>query len=242
MADSRLFLDGMFSNNCNSPSRVTINMVGGSLNLTGLMTGDPSFSAGTKWGTILNDLSNLAEFSSLIGSANVWSWIGASTMCWKGTNPLGVSFEFYLINYSPSQDLKTPLKQLVKLASLEKSDATLSEAQVKVHGGYAPDILSGNNSFFNKDLKASDLAALGKVEGLSDIGKKVEGSTGTLQIQFGNKLLIKNLLLAKIDVTASNIEVANLDGTNQKPLFYRVQAQFTGVRPLVSTDVDSMFL
>lgn len=234
----------MFGNNCNSPSRVNITMSGGSLNLTGLMTGDPSFSAGTKWGTILNDLSNLAEFSSLIGSSNVWSWIGASTMCWKGTNPLGVSIEFYLIHYSPSQDLKTPLKQLVRLASLERSDANVSDLQVKVHGGYTPDIFTSNNSFFNKDLKASSISDITDNKKLGQIGESAVNSSlkGTLQVQFGNKLVIKNLLLAKIDVTASNIEVANLDGTNQKPLFYRVQAQFTGARPFVSTDVDSMFL
>lgn len=240
---SNLFLDGMFSNNCNSPSRVTITMPGGALNLTGLMTGDPSFSAGTKWGTILNDLSNLAEFSSLIGSSNIWSWIGASTMCWKGTNPLGVSIEFYLIHYSPKQDLKTPLKQLVKLASLERSDANVSDLQVKVHGGYAPDIFASNNDFFS-NLKISDIDALKGSSNLDKVGKGMvnDSAKGTLQVQFGNKLVIKNLLLAKIDVTASNIEVANLDGTNQKPLFYRVQAQFTGARPFVSTDVDSMFL
>lgn len=251
LANSKLFLDGLFGNNCNSPSMVRITMPNTSkanpdlatINLTGLMTGDPSFSAGNKWGTILQDLSNLAEFSSIIGSESMWSWIGASTMCWKGTNPLGVGFDFYLINYAPnmSPNLEDSLKKLVKFAALERSDKIISAAQVTAHGGYQADILSDNNTFFNKDLKASDIAGLNELSRLSNLGKQSGHNPGALQVQFGNKLIIRNLLLSKIDVTASNIEVANLDGSNRKPLFYRVQTQFTGVRPLLTGDVDYMF-
>jgi hypothetical protein len=234
------YLTGMFSNN-NSPSRVVITMPDKST-LTGLMNGDPSFSAGNKWGTVINDLSNLADFSSIIGSSDVWSWIGASTMCWKGTNPLGVSFEFYLINETPSLDLKTPLKALVKLAALSRSDGAVTALQVKVHGGYAPEVLANNTSFFtSKNLDIKNLSDFKGKNGLDVLGKTVGSMAGTVQVQFGNKLAIRNLLLSKVDVTASDIEVANANGTNQKPLYYRVSVQFTGVRPLLSGDVDHMF-
>ena len=72
-------------------------------------------------------------------------------------------------------------------------------------------------------------------------GDITKSAIGAIQLWFGHKSKIKNLLLSKISVTESNIEVADQDGGNIKPLYYRVSAQFTGVRPLITTDVDEMF-
>lgn len=244
---ANLFLDGMFDSNSASPSRIKITMPNpgdttdlSSIQLVGLMIGDPSFSAGNKWGTIINDLSNLADFSSLMGSADMWSWIGASTMCWKGTSPLSLGAEFYLINYSKDQNLEKQLKVLIKFAALHKTGSD-SLAKVTVHGGYAADILTNNKSFFNSEI--TDLDKL-KSSNLSSVDSSLFSNgqaKGSLQVQFGNKLVLRNLLLSKINVTASDIEVASQDGSNVKPLYYRVSTQFTGVRPLLTTDVDYMF-
>jgi hypothetical protein len=111
-----------------------------------------------------------------------------------------------------------------------------------VHGGYAADILEGNDSFWSTDI--SDIKSLTSNETLKgDIGlyDASGNAKSSIRVQFGNKSKISNLLVSKIDVTESTVEVANQDGTNRKPLYYRVNVQFTGVRPLLSTDLDNMF-
>ena len=72
---AKLFLDGIFTDSSDSPSSVTITMPTDSkkINLTGLMQGDVSFSAQNNWGTIVNDISNLADLASLSGSNNMFS-------------------------------------------------------------------------------------------------------------------------------------------------------------------------
>ena len=83
------------------------------------------------------------------------------------------------------------------------------------------------------------------LNGPESIDKKLYDSNGnalgSLTLRFGHKSTIRNVLLSKIDVTESNVEVIDQAGGNIKPLYYRVSAQFTGVRPLLSTDVDHMF-
>jgi hypothetical protein len=180
----------------------------------------------------------------LLGSANQFSWISASTMCWKGTNPLGIGVDFYLINYSSSKSaqLKKTLKNFVKLAAVEKDTTGTSNFRVQVHGGYAPDILKGNKEFWSsasdiKKLKTDQLDTM--VGGIFDEGGN--NAKGSITIRFGHKSTIRNLLLSKVNVTESTIEVAGQDGSNPQPLYYRVSAQFTGVQPLVTSDVDYMF-
>lgn len=216
------------------------------VDLKGLMIGDPTFSMGNKWGTIINDLSNLQDFASLVGSDSMFTWINASTMCWKGTNPLSMAIEFYLINYTNNLGLEVQLRNLSKLASLMKDPkaAGNSFAKAMVHGGYAADVLESNASFWTNEI--GDIKAMKSSSDFGeDFSSKLYDSSGnaksSIRVQFGNKSKISNLLVSKIDITESTVEVANQNGTNRKPLYYRVSVQFTGVRPLLSTDLDNMF-
>lgn len=248
---STLFLDGIFTDGSESPSSVKITMPNRSsksnvpaINLVGLMQGDVSFSAQNSWGTIVNDISNLADLASLSGSNNMFSWIGASTMCWKGTSPLSIGIEFFLINYKKGLQLEEQLKTLVKLAALDENvNATANSGSytAQVHGGYAPDLFSDNTSLF---------FSLGEIKSSNDLKSPIDNSklynsngqaVGALQLEFGKKSKINNLLLSKINVTESIVEVADQSGGSRKPLFYKVNAQFTGVRPLLTVDVDNMF-
>ena len=255
---TKLFLDGIFDESNVSPSSVIITMpnpskkeIGGSVELTGLMVGDPSWGAANSWGTVINDVSNLTDISSLLGSESMFSWINASTMCWKGTSPLSIGIEFYLINYKQDQrgsngrTLEENLRSFVKLASLYKDpDATGgSNFKVLVHGGYAADVLSGNDKAYFDGVKvARDLSN----KNASKLNESLYGSStsaqGSVQLQFGHKSKISNLLLSKVNVTESTVEVADRSGGNIKPLYYRVSAQFTGVKPLLTVDVDRMFV
>lgn len=249
---TKLFLDGIFTDGSESPSSVRITMPNRSsktnvpaINLVGLMQGDVSFSAQNNWGTIVNDISNLADLASLSGSNNMFSWIGASTMCWKGTSPLSIGIEFFLINYKKGLQLEEQLKTLVKMAALDQNtDATANSGSytAHVHGGYAPDLFSDNTSLFWSlgEIKSSKELTANPVDN-SKLYNSEGNAVGALQLEFGKKSKINNLLLSKINVTESIIEVSDQSGGSRKPLYYRVTAQFTGVRPLLTVDVDNMF-
>lgn len=246
---AKLFLDGIFDGASASPSSVRITMpnYGGDgavprINLVGLMTGDVSFTAQNSWGTVINDLSNLQDLASLAGESNMFSWISASTMCWKGTSPLSIGIEFFLINYRAGLDLENKLKTLVKLAALAQ-DSSNSDYKTQVHGGYAPKLMKGNNDWFTigEIVSAENLKDTVDNQGTYDTGNIEGNAKSALQLEFGHKSRIRNLLLSKIDVTESLVEVSDINGGNIKPLYYRVSAQFTGVRPLITKDVDDMF-
>lgn len=254
---SKLFLDGIFrpkEEGNDSPSAVHITIPNQSnkvsymdqvTHLTGLMIGDPTWGAANNWGPIINDISNLTDLASLVGSESMFSWISASTMCWKGTAPLNLGIEFYLINYAKHIGLEEKLRSFIKLASLYKDpDATVGENfKVLVHGGYQADVLSGNKKLFDS---MKDVESLKKRNGLNDVTKDLYGGNadaqGAVQVQFGHKSKISNLLLSKVSVTESTIEVADQSGSNIRPLYYRVSAQFVGVKPLLTVDVDRMFV
>ena len=248
-----LFLEHIFEIGSDSPSSVTITVPNKSAKLArgddanpqlvGLMVGDPTFTAQNRWGTVIEDVSNLQDLTSLVGGESMFSWINASTMCWKGTAPLGIGIEFYLINYKKDLGLERNLRSFVKLASLYGDpDATAGQNyKVLVHAGYAADVLSGNKKYFTS---AKDLGGLQNLSGdLKEVGGifSSQYAQGAVELKFGHKMKIRNLLLTKINVTESTVEVADQNGGNRKPLYYRVNAQFTGARPLLTKDVDYMF-
>lgn len=197
--------------------------------LKGLLTSETTISTGVKWGPILNDVTNLQDLASLLGQQSMWTWIGASTMCWKGTNPIKTSIDFYLINYRPNLGIEDTLRKLNHFTSLEQDGA----ATVYVHGGYGPEVLTTNNSLFNNKV-SSALDLVGN-EDFAMIGMST--SPGTLMIKLGNKFLLTKMLINNLDITPSIVEVP--DG---KPLYYRVSMSLIGAQPLLSTDVDKMYV
>ena len=52
---------------------------------------------------------------------------------------------------------------------------------------------------------------------------------------------LRNMLIQRLNVTPSIVEVATKTGSNPKPLYYRVSISLIGSRPFLSTDVDKMF-
>ena len=246
---AKLFLDGIFEDASASPSSVKITVPNYNaeskvpkINLVGLMTGDVTFNAQNTWGTVINDLSNLQDLASLAGESSMFSWISASTMCWKGTSPLSLNIEFFLINYKRGLNLESQLKTLVKMASLSQ-DPGNSDFKAMVHGGYAPKIAAGNSDWWTigKVTSINGLKNTIENEGTYDNGQITGNAKGALRLTFGHKSTISNLLLSKINVTESIVEVADSGGDSIKPLYYKVGCQFTGVRPLITSDVEEMF-
>lgn len=245
---ANLFLDGIYDNNNSSPNSIQIFFPtsSGGMSMRGLIVGEFTFSAQNKWGPIISDLTNLQDFSSMMGSASMFSWIGASTMCWKGTNPLSIAVDMYFINYKKGLKLEEKLKQFIKLASLDTDpNASLfKDVKVLIHGGYAADLLASNQNYFDgsKSIgKTSDFGAFWNIRDSDPLIDAEGNAQGSVSFTVGNKITIRNLLLSKIDVTPSLVQVASSDGSNALPLYYKVNAAFTGVRPLLTTDVDYMF-
>ena len=246
-----LFLDGIFTEENRAPSAVSIkypvvDQEGKAMGrhvLTGLLVNEPTVSSSNRWGPILNDITNIQDVASLLGSENMWSWIGASVMCWKGTDPIKTSIDFYLINYKRGLNFQAKLKELNFLTSLRDIGKRVA---VSVHGGYAPPVLEDNQAMFNngivKDSEGNKqegwLASALKPFDLSgnDEAQKTLDQ-GTVQILFGKKMQLVNMLVQRLDVTPSIVEVPT-----GEPLYYRVSMSLTGARPLLSTDIDIMYL
>lgn len=198
--------------------------------LMGLLTSEPTLSTSVKWGPILNDVTNLQDVASLLGSQSMWTWIGASTMCWKGTDPIKTSIEFYLINYRPNLGIEDSLRKLNYFTSLEKDGM----ATVYVHGGYGAQVLETNSKLFNNHL--SSVRDISGNQSLGEIGMNGLDQKGTLMIKLGNKILLTKMLISRLDVTPSLVEVPD-----KKPLYYKVSMSLIGTQPLLSTDVDNMY-
>jgi hypothetical protein len=241
-----LFLDGIFDESRVSPSSVNIKfpvrMTGTREYLTGLLISEPTISSQNKWGPILSDITNIQDVASLLGSEHMWSWIGASVMCWKGTDPVKTTVEFYLINYKKNLRIEEKLKDLNYLTSLYDEGKNIS---VGVHGGYKARVLETNRTHFNNGLpkregKMTSREYLERALGDYKLTRGDESwqnmEEGTIAIQFGNKMVLRNMLIGRLNVTPSIVEVP--DG---KPLYYRVSMDLTGSRPLLSTDVDDMY-
>lgn len=246
-----LFLDGIFNSDTTGklpPSAIKVFFPvlsqGAKRNyesIQGLLTNDVTLSSQIKWGTILNDVSSLQAVASLLGSSRMWTWIGASTMCWYGTEPIKTNFEFYLINYKRGMKLESKLTNLNTLTSLYRA----GNASVYVHGGYAPQVLVTNNQYFNNgspsrgedEPNPSFLdRVLGGIEtGFGSLGQ-ADLSEGTISVLIGNKIKLSQMLISRLDVTPSTVEV--VDGL---PLYYRVSMSLTGTKPLLSTQVENMY-
>lgn len=239
-----LFLDGIFEVGL-SPNCVRFEYPRpdqSSSSLTGLLVSEPTLSSANKWGPILSDVSNLQDIASLLGSSNVWSWIGASVMCWKGTDSLKTNVEFYLINYKRNLGLEQKLKELNYLTSLFQD----GEIAVKVHGGYQPQVLADNPSQFQNPPGGDKKGVSQDAE--EEYGRNLKDyatywkdnrdnvDRGTVTVSFGNKITISRMLVSRLDVTPSIVEVP--DG---KPLYYRVSVGLIGAKPLLSTEVDKMY-
>ena len=217
------------------PSVVDMQIPGYSGMLRGLLTSDTTISLKNTFGAALPDVETLQAAAQLVNWSSVPAWIGASTQVWRGTDAVRFPLEFYLINYKPGLKLEEGLKQLAKLATMMRGEeGPLSSVFAKVHGGYTPDVLANNNQQFlpNKlDPKKDELRT-------TEDGTK---RSGVIEIRIGTNFTLGNLILTKIDISRSNVEVRSPKSGTPKPLYYRVQCQLQTCRAALETDVDSMF-
>lgn len=196
--------------------------VGSTTTLTGLLTESPSISLQNSWGSLFPDISTLSDFSQLVGSQNIISWLAASQAGWKGTDPLAIGIEFYMISYKKGINIKLEVAKLMKMATLYSEDGLVGLATVQVHGGYSNNYTVNNNQFFSDVSAAQNSLNAEKV--------------GLIKMEIGDQLRLNTLLLSDIQVTPSTVQV-----DSGVPLYIKVVANFRTYRTLLTTDIDYMY-
>lgn len=230
---------------------------------------DPVIKLGNKWESLIPDLGSINEFTQLAGIGQS-SWISTSKMSWKGTDPITVNLNFYLITYLKEQvDGKTskrgvdPIsKQATYFARLAAitSDANggILGTRVNVHGGYKPNYFQDNNNNFLNNSNIATLKA-GNYSTLSDD----DNDTHTCHIVInGNgkpSVVLRNMLLESLDMTPSTVRAGYWDinysarentgkissvGSFQEssePLYIKVNAGFRLAQVATTEVVEQLF-
>lgn len=247
--------------------RITLPPGAGSRTIYGILASDINVSVNTTYGSILPDTSTFADIGFMLGAENITSWVGASALAWKGTDPVRFGAEMYLVNYAPGLGYEEDLKALTKMCTLgipRTSNEVTKNFQVRVHGGYAGDPFASNKDYHTGNTGRSSIwgsiqdawkatgtdgepldisgrwnALVQKV----DADKGIIGTDiqGTITVKIGNNFTLQNLLLTRVDVTPSLVEVKGAGDYSPKPLYYRVQMSFTTCRAALEEDVNGMF-
>lgn len=197
----------------------------GYANVIGFLSEDPVIKMGNKWEPLISDLNTINEFTQLANLGQS-SWISTSKMAWKGTDPITVNLNFYLITYLKSQvDGRTvnhvaPVSQqatyFAKLASITPDDGGgFLGIGVNVHGGYKPNYFEANNVVVN-NFNLSTLKGLDQSQGLTDTTfSGGDDGSHTCHIVINgngrNSVVLKNMLLESLDMTPSTVRAGYWD-------------------------------
>ncbi len=241
---------------------------GGWVEIVGFLAEHPSIRMGNKWDSLISDLGTINEFTQL-AQWGASSWISTSKMAWKGTDPIMVTLDFYLLTYLKSQvdgtgnDGAAPISKqaqyLAQLAAIsEDPDASgaLAGLKVQVHGGYKPNYFEDNQGVFNH----GNLGALlnSSERNSSNSYREIDDSKGTCSIVINgngmNTIILENMLLENLEMTPSTVRAGYWQGITNKgisqqavfrgsaePLYIKVNAGFKLARAATVQDVARMF-
>lgn len=230
-------------------------------NVIGFLSEDPSIKMGNKWDSLVPDLGSINEFMQ-IAQKDAASWISTSKMAWKGTEPIKIDLNFYLITYLKSQvDGRTvgnvmPISKqaecFAKLVAVDQSDnatGAFKDLRINVHGGYKPNYFADNNEVINNNVVLSK-----KDDENKNIRLVEEETTGTCHIVINgngmNTVVLRNMLLESLDMTPSTVRAGYWNGDldssasfrgSSEPLYIKVNASFRLARVATVQDVTKMF-
>lgn len=237
---------------------------GGYKEVIGFLSEDPVIKMGNKWESLVPDLGAINEFMQ-IANKGAASWISTSKMAWKGTEPITVTLNFYLITYLKSQvDGQTvghvmPVSKqaecfakLVAISQDENATGFFKDIKINVHGGYKPNYFESNDHIINNTL--SD--AMKNKNGTSVIN--ADDGSGTCHIVINgngmNSVVLRNMLLESLDMTPSTVRAGYWNGISTKglsqtasfkgsgePLYIKVNASFKLARVATVEDVKGLF-
>lgn len=193
--------------------------------IKGILQDDPQIQMGNHWSPIsefTTALDPLQDLQQIVQTDSISNYVSASGMAWKGTSHIKVHCTFYLISFNSTSNIRQQASLLSKLCTLQVDGNT----SIKVHGGYKLNVLSGN-----KTLGKASYNDLQDITNSKDIS-----GTVTLYINSNAHTKITGLLTHSIQVQPSTVSVAN-----GQPLYYMVSMSFTGYRPPITTDMESIY-
>ena len=229
----------------------------------GFLSEDPVIKMGNKWESLIPDLGAINDFMQ-IANKGAASWISTSKMAWKGTDPISVTLNFYLITYLKSQvDGQTvnhvmPVSKqaecfakLVAISPNDSADGFFKDIKINVHGGYKPNYFESNNNVVNNSTGFGNREDRGTYHASDD-------GTGTCHIVINgngmNSVVLRNMLLESLDMTPSTVRAGYWNGITNKgisqtatfkgsgePLYIKVNASFKLARVATVNDVIGLF-
>ena len=190
--------------------------------IRGILIDDPQIHFQNNFSTLseLHEaLSTAQDTQQVFGANNLLNYIPASAMTWQGTPPITLHMQFYLISFNANSNIMQQARWLTELCTLKVTDETSS----RIHGGYRYHFFDGSK-FINNQTKTYNVQTAG-------------GVPGTCTVKINNERTVINGLL----LLSAQCQPSTVVCRNDEPLYYIVSVRFTGYRPPVTSDLDSIF-
>lgn len=227
---------------------------------------DPVINMKNNWESVIPDATALSDFTQLAG-IGATSWISTSKASWKGTDPVTVTLNFYLLTYRMSQlrgDSKNPqdmpvTQQAARFAQLlaispktnSVSSGKLSDFGINVHGGYRANYFEANEDFSgNKSNQASENAYRTLY---GNLDADLDNYDGTIQFVINGgghtTAVFTKMLLADATFTPSPVRCGywttgtgeRVFHTSKEPLYIKVSATFRLMHAATVKDAVRIF-
>lgn len=199
--------------------------------ISGFLVGDTTLKLSNKWQAILPSIDAITLASQIIDSSqDALAWLRSSQSAWMGSEPLRLTIPFYLFSNNANSEITKQVNYFQSLMSPYQVGG--SEFTVKIHGGYKPQVFTGEWSTEN-GASIQNAGSSSQVSVSSDL---TSGGQGTITITVGNQFKLTNMLLE--DLTWDNSAVQVADGN---PLYIKVTASFKSFRVLFSQEIIKMF-
>lgn len=228
---------------------------GGAVTIDGFLIEDPSISLKNNFESIIPDLQGVNDFMQL-ANIDTTSWLSTSKMAWKGTDPMTVTFNFYLLTWSKDQltGAKMPISKEASyfarlLAVSPGGTSGLSETLgVTVHGGYRPDYFQRNNEF-----KIPSTVTAEKFQEVDFYHADTNGTCTIVVNGGGNRTLtFTKMLLTDATFTPSTVRAGYWSGDinkgnpntfikSKEPLYIRISASFKLMHATTVEDATRLF-
>lgn len=239
-------------------------------NVIGFLSEDPVIKMGNKWESLIPDLGTINEFMQ-IANQGAASWVSTSKMAWKGTDPITVTLNFYLITYLKSQvdgqtvgNVMPVSKQaecfakLTAISTDDNAEGFFKDIRINVHGGYKPNYFESNENVINNSSAFSKFWNKDNSNNVSFNNSTPDDGTGTCHIVINgngmNSVVLRNMLLESLDMTPSTVRAGYWNGISNKgitqsasfrassePLYIKVNAGFKLARVATINDVKGLF-
>lgn len=233
---------------------------GKEIDVEGYLTEDPTIKLQNNWEAIIPDISMINDFAQIAG-LGAKSWIATSSASWKGTEPIKLSLNFYLITCrmkqltgggkGPDMPISEQASAFAQLCAISpggsggENDGITSSINVNVHGGYKPQVFNRNADFSGKSKDELDWDT--KLSSLYN--DMIQNDTGTIQIVInGNgypSMVFRKMLLEGITFNASTVRAGYWNGSNfvksSEPLYIRCSADFRLAHAATVDDAARIF-